>query len=85
MDGGRVMKRLLKTLIPLMVLLGILAYGGMASPARIAGQEGVVSVADETGPPAPAESSRKPVPAGAPSQPSPSAAVVDQEKSSPGP
>ncbi len=74
------MKRLLKTLIPLMVLLGILAYGGMASPARIAGQEGVVSVADETGPPAPVESSRKPVPDGAPSQPSPSAAVVDQEK-----
>jgi len=80
MDGGRVMKRLLKTLIPLMVLLGILAYGGMASPARIAGQEGVVSVADETGPPAPAESSRKPVPDGAPSPTSPTAAVVDQEK-----
>jgi len=80
MDGGHVMKRLSKNLIPFMVLLSILAYGGMASPARIAGQEGVVSVADETGPPAPAESSRKPVPAGAPSQPSPSAAVVDQEK-----
>ncbi|HPQ60205.1 MAG TPA: type II secretion system secretin GspD [Syntrophales bacterium] len=80
MDGGHVMKRLLKILIPFLVLLGVLAYGGAASPARIAGQEGVVSVADETGPPAPAESSRKPVPAGAPSQPSPSAAVVDQEK-----
>ncbi|HOP36017.1 MAG TPA: type II secretion system secretin GspD, partial [Syntrophales bacterium] len=74
------MKRLLKILIPFLVLLGVLAYGGAASPARIAGQEGVVSVADETGPPAPAESSRKPVPDGAPSPTSPTAAVVDQEK-----
>ena len=80
MDGGHVMKRLLKILIPFLVLLGVLAYGGAASPARIAGQEGVVSVADETGPPAPAESSRKPVPDGAPSPTSPTAAVVDQEK-----
>ena len=80
MDGGHVMKRLLKILIPFLVLLGVLAYGGAASPARIAGQEGVVSVADETGSPAPAESPRKPVPAEAPSPPSPSAAAGGQEK-----
>jgi len=80
MDGGHVMKRLLKTLIPFLVLLGVLAYGGAASPARIAGQEGVVSVADETGSPAPVESPRKLVPAEAPSPPSPSTAAGGQEK-----
>jgi len=85
MDGGHVMKRLLKTLIPFLVFLGVLAYGGVASPARIAGQEGVVSVADETGPPASAETPRKPVPAGAPSPPSPSAPAGAQDKRQAGP